>query len=61
MDRCVEHLGEDRAGRYLRKFYPWYLDRLGASKHDQAALQQTARVADARALLSGLRSAALTA
>jgi tRNA-dihydrouridine synthase B len=61
MDRCVEHLGEDRAGRYLRKFYPWYLDRLGASKHDQAALQQTARVAEARALLSGLRSAALTA
>ena len=32
MDRAVEHLGPDRAGRYLRKFYPWYADRLGASQ-----------------------------
>src|SRR3954462_2892989 len=32
MDRAVEHLGADRAGRYLRKFYPWYLDVLGEGK-----------------------------
>ena len=28
IDRAVEHLGPERAGRYLRKFYPWYLERL---------------------------------
>jgi tRNA-dihydrouridine synthase len=25
---AVEHLGEARATRYLRKFYPWYVARL---------------------------------
>ncbi len=29
IDRAVEHLGEPRATRYLRKFYPWYVARLG--------------------------------
>ncbi|HEY2283041.1 MAG TPA: tRNA-dihydrouridine synthase [Solirubrobacteraceae bacterium] len=28
IDRAVEHLGEPRATRYLRKFYPWYVTRL---------------------------------
>jgi tRNA-dihydrouridine synthase B len=28
IERAVEHLGEARATRYLRKFYPWYLARL---------------------------------
>jgi nifR3 family TIM-barrel protein len=28
-ERAVEHLGRDRAARYLRKFYPWYVERLG--------------------------------
>jgi len=28
MERAVEHLGEPRAARYLRKFYPWYVARL---------------------------------
>jgi nifR3 family TIM-barrel protein len=32
IDRAVEHLGRERAGRYLRKFYPWYLERLGAAR-----------------------------
>jgi tRNA-dihydrouridine synthase B len=32
IDRAVEHLGEERAGRYLRKFYPWYLERLGSAR-----------------------------
>jgi tRNA-dihydrouridine synthase len=53
MDRAVEHLGADRAGRYLRKFYPWYVERLGAGTALQEALQRTAAVAEARALLSG--------
>jgi tRNA-dihydrouridine synthase B len=54
MDRAVEHLGPERAGRYLRKFYPWYADRLGASKETQAALQQTRLVGDAKAVLCTL-------
>jgi tRNA-dihydrouridine synthase B len=51
MERAVEHLGEDRAGRYLRKFYPWYATRLGASRATLDALQRSAAVAEARALL----------
>jgi tRNA-dihydrouridine synthase B len=54
MDRAVEHLGADRAGRYLRKFYPWYVERLGGAKALQDALQQTASVDDARAVLAAL-------
>jgi nifR3 family TIM-barrel protein len=52
MDRAIEHLGEERAGRYLRKFYPWYVERMGAGKELQAALQQTATVDQARAVLA---------
>ncbi|MDP9344198.1 MAG: tRNA-dihydrouridine synthase [Actinomycetota bacterium] len=55
MDRAVEHLGPDRAGRYLRKFYPWYAERLHASKEVQAALQQSASVGAARAVLTALQ------
>jgi tRNA-dihydrouridine synthase B len=54
MERAVEHLGADRAGRYLRKFYPWYVARLGVSKALQEALQQTSTVAEARSVLAGL-------
>jgi tRNA-dihydrouridine synthase B len=54
MDRAVEHLGTARAARYLRKFYPWYLERLDASKTVQQAMQETATVTDARAVLAGL-------
>jgi nifR3 family TIM-barrel protein len=54
MRRAVEHLGEPRGGRYLRKFYPWYVDRLGGSKALQAALQATDSTDEARAVLAGL-------
>jgi nifR3 family TIM-barrel protein len=57
IDRAIEHLGEERAARYLRKFYPWYIERLGGIRQQQAALQaglQTApTLASARALLAG--------
>jgi tRNA-dihydrouridine synthase B len=52
MDRAVEHLGDERAGRYLRKFYPWYVERMGAGADLQAALQQTATVDQARAVIA---------
>jgi tRNA-dihydrouridine synthase B len=60
IDRAIEHLGEPRAARYLRKFYPWYLARLGASAADRDALQRTETTAQARAALAaaGLVSAA---
>ena len=54
MDRAVEHLGPDRAGRYLRKFYPWYVERLGEGKALQEALQRTDTVEAARAVLAGM-------
>ncbi|HET6508276.1 MAG TPA: tRNA-dihydrouridine synthase family protein [Baekduia sp.] len=57
MDRAEEHLGAERAGRYLRKFHPWYVERLGGSKELHTALQQTATVDDARAVLDGLGAA----
>jgi tRNA-dihydrouridine synthase B len=51
MDCAVTHLGAERAARYLRKFYPWYLDRLGAGRTLQAELQTAATLEAARALL----------
>ena len=56
LDRAVEHLGADRAARYLRKFYPWYLDVLGEGKPAQAALQATVSIAAAQTILDGLRA-----
>ncbi|HST56655.1 MAG TPA: tRNA-dihydrouridine synthase [Solirubrobacteraceae bacterium] len=55
IDRAVEHLGRVRATRYLRKFYPWYVGRLGlekpAAKRLQESLQSAQTLEDARALL----------
>jgi nifR3 family TIM-barrel protein len=59
MDRVEEHLGPVRAGRYLRKFYPWYVERLGAGKALQQELQRTDAVDEARRVLDGVRPAAL--
>jgi tRNA-dihydrouridine synthase B len=61
MERAVEHLGADRAGRYLRKFYPWYLDRMDAPKALQQAMQSTADVTEARAVLGDLKALAAAA
>ena len=54
MDRAVEHLGPERAGRYLRKFYPWYVERLGAGPELQDVLQRSTTVDEARAALGRL-------
>jgi nifR3 family TIM-barrel protein len=55
MERAVEHLGEPRATRYLRKFYPWYLEHMELGKaraHElQVALQAAETLAEARRLL----------
>jgi tRNA-dihydrouridine synthase B len=54
MDRAEEHLGARRAARYLRKFYPWYLERLGADQELAAAFQQSDDLYHARRLVGGL-------
>jgi tRNA-dihydrouridine synthase B len=50
--RAVEHLGEPRATRYLRKFYPWYVQRLEldrqTAKELQAALQAAETLPEVR-------------
>lgn len=51
IDCAVEHLGEDRATRYLRKFYPWYVERLGGGRALQASLQTAPTLAVAREML----------
>jgi nifR3 family TIM-barrel protein len=54
MERAEEHLGLDRAARYLRKFYPWYLERLDADRKAAADFQQSESLAEARRLLRDL-------
>ena len=65
LDRAAEHLGEERANRYLRKFYPWYVERLGGARAEQKALQselqQAASLEQVRALLAGELQALLPA
>jgi len=56
LDRAEEHLGADRATRYLRKFHPWYVERLGESKAAQDALQRAESLDGQRALIEALRS-----
>jgi nifR3 family TIM-barrel protein len=40
-----EHLGEERAARYLRKFYPWYVERLGLARPESKQLLSGVQVA----------------
>jgi nifR3 family TIM-barrel protein len=61
IDRAEEHLGPDRAARYLRKFYPWYLERLGAERELAARFQQSEELSAARELVEGLRPLAAAA
>jgi tRNA-dihydrouridine synthase B len=55
IERAVEHLGAHRAARYLRKFYPWYVARLGldsaSAKRLNESLQRTETLGQARGLL----------
>jgi tRNA-dihydrouridine synthase B len=49
--RAEEHLGVERAGRYLRKFYPWYGATMGLSKAENQELCMAPTTAHARAAL----------
>jgi nifR3 family TIM-barrel protein len=52
IERAVEHMGSERAGRYLRKFYPWYVERLRGTKALQAEVQRAPSPAVVRELLA---------
>jgi nifR3 family TIM-barrel protein len=52
IDRAEEHLGTDRATRYLRKFYPWYVEALDLPPDVVQELQRSADLERARALIA---------
>ena len=54
IDRAEEHLGSERATRYLRKFYPWYTARLEAPPAVADELQRSADLPRARTLVASL-------
>jgi tRNA-dihydrouridine synthase B len=54
IDRAEEHLGAERAERYLRKFYPWYTERLQAPRPLADELQRSADLDRARTLIAVL-------
>jgi tRNA-dihydrouridine synthase B len=56
IERACEHLGSDRAARYLRKFYPWYVERLGGDRVLQAELQRAPTLQAVRTLLRSPRA-----
>jgi nifR3 family TIM-barrel protein len=53
IDRAEEHLGTGRAAAYLRKFYPWYLERLRAPRRANQPFQRTRSLDEARRLALG--------
>jgi tRNA-dihydrouridine synthase B len=55
MARAVEHLGEGRAVGFLRKFYPWYLARLGSERELRDAFNAAETVGAAREIVGSLR------
>ena len=59
MDRAVEHFGYDRAGRYMRKYYPWYIDKLGAGHEMQDAMQRAESLDAAREKITAFAAAAV--
>jgi tRNA-dihydrouridine synthase B len=61
IDRAEEHLGAERATRYLRKFHPWYAERLEVPKELADELQRSADLARARELIGALAAPAAVA
>ena len=52
LDRAAEHWGPERAARNLRKFYPWYVERLGYEGRDADRFQRTENLDEVRELLA---------
>jgi tRNA-dihydrouridine synthase len=53
-DRAEEHLGTERAARYLRKFHPWYVETLGEGRALREALQRAEDLDAQRAVIDSL-------
>ena len=51
IDRAEEHFGVERAGRWLRKAYPWYAERMALPKRQGHELCMSATTAQARGFL----------
>jgi tRNA-dihydrouridine synthase B len=54
IEAAEDHLGADRAGRYLRKFYPWYADTLRLTRRERELLVTAPTTVHARAALGAL-------
>jgi tRNA-dihydrouridine synthase B len=52
LDRGERHWGPERAARNLRKFYPWYLERLGITGPAAHAYQRAETLDEVRELLA---------
>jgi tRNA-dihydrouridine synthase B len=61
LHRGEGHWGPERATRNLRKFYPWYLERLGITGPEAHAYQRAETLAEVRQLLAGLARRPLAA
>lgn len=59
IDAAERHLGP-RAPHYLRKFYPWYLDRTDAGRRQLDRLQRIEDLGEVRALVAELARGPVT-
>ncbi len=57
IERAEEHLGVERAGHYLRKFYPWYAELLDLPRALHDPLVNAPTTAAARTALDALSAA----
>jgi tRNA-dihydrouridine synthase len=57
LDRAAEHWGAERAARNLRKFYPWYLERLDVHGETADEFQRTSDLDRVRELLDEVETA----
>jgi tRNA-dihydrouridine synthase B len=58
IERAERHFGSERAARWLRKLYPWYLEGLGIRGGEADAFQRAASLAEARAMVGELARSA---
>jgi nifR3 family TIM-barrel protein len=56
---AIEHIGVGRAVRYLRRFYPWYVERLGLEPARARVLQGRLQRVESFALVRELLDSAL--
>jgi tRNA-dihydrouridine synthase B len=56
IDCAEDHLGPERAGRYLRKFYPWYAERMDLTKAVRQPLVTAPDTVAARQALSAIEA-----